>query len=126
MAIKAIKKKKEYKYIPVIERNEDKPLTFIFRPLTKSEQAKLEDSIMNLNPTSQSITLANSSYILNAILITLKEVKNLLDENGKELTGEINMEFLENIPDDILQEFGNVVISVSKDPQNADKYLGEV
>lgn len=129
MAIQLVKKEKEYKYIPVSERKEKNPTTFVFRPLTKEEKASLEDRILTINP-DQSITLANASYLLAVLKIALKRVENILDEKGKltvkDFTNtEVSDEFIEMLPDDLVQEVANVIIAVSKDPQNADIYLGQ-
>jgi len=129
VAIQLVKKEKEYKYIPVSERKEKNPTTFVFRPLTKEEKASLEDRILTINP-DQSITLANASYLLAVLKIALKRVENILDEKGKltvkDFTNtEVSDEFIEMLPDDLVQEVANVIIAVSKDPQNADIYLGQ-
>ena len=131
MAIKISTKKETYTYIPISEREEKKPSSFIFKLLSKTEQAKLEDNIMKFDPQGQSITLANASYLLNAIKMSLKDIKNILDDEGKEIKlvikdGMVTDDFIEMLPDSVLQELGNVIISVSKDPANADLYLGEV
>ena len=130
MALVLHKKSKEYEYIPVEERGTEKPVKFIFKPLRKSQQAKLEDNVMKFDPTGSTITLANASLVLNSIKIGLKKVENVTDEDGKEVKvkfdGDVVADsFLEMFPDNILQELGNVIIAVSKDPQNASKYLGE-
>jgi len=128
MAITLIKKKQEYTYIPVSEREEKNPVKFIFRLLTKEEKAKLEDKLVLVN-NDQTINIANASYLLGAIKIALKKVENLLDENGEQVKikfihNQVSDEFLDMLPDEILQELCQVIVSVSKDPVNADIYLG--
>jgi len=128
MAITVVSKKQEYEYIPISERLSDKPVKFKFRPLTKEEKAKLEDRLIIMSP-DQDIYIANASFLIGAIRLALLDVENLFDENGKEIkptfeNGQVSLSFIELLPDEIVQELGQVIVSVSKDPANADLYLG--
>jgi len=132
MALKVSKKlQKEYKYIPVIERESENPTTFIIRVLSKKEKAELEDNLVSIDQVNQSMKIANSSFIIGAVKKGLVRVENLLDEDGKSIevkrdsNGEISDEFLDLLPDEIINELGNVIIAISKDPNNAELYLGE-
>ena len=132
MALQVSKKlQKEYKYIPVIERESENPTTFIIRVLSKKEKAELEDNLVSIDQVNQSMKIANSSFIIGAVKKGLVRVENLLDEDGKSIevkrdsNGEISDEFLDLLPDEIINELGNVIIAISKDPNNAELYLGE-
>jgi len=132
MALKVSKKlQKEYRYIPIIERDSEKPTIFIIRVLSKKEKAELEDNLVSINQVNQSMKIANSSFIIGAVKKGLVRVENLLDEDGKSIevkrdsNGEISDEFLDLLPDEIINELGNVIIAISKDPNNAELYLGE-
>jgi hypothetical protein len=131
MAIKVVKQeKREFTYIPVEERGSENPVKVIFKPLTKSERAALEDKLIRINP-DQTMTVANATYILEVFKTAVVDIQGLIDENGNEVKpkkehGVLAQEFIEMLPDDFIQEVGNVIIAVSKDPQNADVYLGNV
>jgi len=129
MALKLAKKEKEYKYVPVSERDSENPTTFVFRPLSKEEKAKLEDQLIYLNQETGEMRVSNASFMLGVIKLALKKVENVDVGDGKlkeyDFTNtEVSDEFLEMLPDDIIQELANVILAVSKDPQNADVYLG--
>jgi len=131
MAIKVVKQeKREFTYIPIEERGSENPVKVIFKPLTKSERAALEDKLIRINP-DQTMTVANATYILEVFKTAVVDIQGLIDENGNEVKpkkehGVLAQEFIEMLPDDFIQEVGNVIIAVSKDPQNADVYLGNV
>ena len=131
MAIKVVKQeKKEFTYIPVEERGSENPVKVVFKPLTKAERAALEDKLIRINP-DQTMTVANATYILEVFKTAVVDIQGLIDEEGKEVKpkkehGVLAQEFIEMLPDDFIQEVGNVIIAVSKDPQNADIYLGNV
>jgi len=131
MAFKIVKKETSFDYIPVDQRKEENPLTFVFRPLSKKESALLSDGVLKLDTTTQALTVGNSSYLLQAIRLCLTEVKNLVDDKDKPVSlekdsnGEVTYDFLEYFPDSMLEELGNVIVAVSKDPANADTYLGK-
>ena len=130
MAIKVVKQtKKEYEYIPVAEREEENPVKVIIRPLTKTERAKLEDKLVRMNQ-DQSISIANATYILEIFRLGVVDIKGLVDEDGKEVkvekvNGILTQEFVDMLPDEFVQEVGQVIVAISKDPQNADMYLGK-
>jgi len=129
MAIKVVKTKEEYEYIPVSERGEKNPATFVIRPLSKSEQAKLEDRVLNIDSALGTISMANASFLLNAFILGVKDIKNIVDENGKEIKpviteNGIDIGFLDLLPDEIIKEVAEVIINISKNPQDADVFLG--
>ena len=130
MAIKAVKRQSEYKYIPIEERGEKKPTTFWFKPLDKETKARLEDKLVTVNK-DETINISNASYILEAFRICVVKVENFVDEKGKEIPvrlgkdGLVTFEFIDLLPDEIVQEIGQAIINVSKFPDKADLFLGE-
>lgn len=131
MALKVYKTKEEYDYIPVEERGEKKPATFVIRPLSREEQAKLEDLILKVDPNNGFINMANTSYLLHSFLLGVTDIKNIVDEKGKDLkpvftSKGLDTSFLDLLPDDIIKEVAEVIINISKNPQNADVFLGNI
>ena len=130
MAIKIVKTQKEYKYVPISERDEDKPTTFYFKPMSKEQKAKLEDKLVKVN-SDETVNVANATYILNAVKLCLTKVDNLLDEDNKPIEierckdGLVCGYWLDLLPEDILQELGQTIINVSKYPDRASLFLGE-
>jgi len=130
MAIKAIKKQSEYKYVLLEERGEDRPTTFYFKPLDKETKAKLEDKLVTVNK-DETINISNASYMLEAFRICVMKVENFIDEKGQEIPvsrgrdGLVSYEFLDMLPDSVIQEVGQTIINISKFPDKADLFLGE-
>jgi len=129
MAIKAVKRESIYKYIPLEERGEKQPTTFHFKLLTKEEKAKLEDKLVKVNQ-DETINISNASYILGAFKLCVEKVENFIDESGAEVPvtkdkGLVSNSFLDMLPDEIITEVGNVIINISKNPQQASIFLGE-
>jgi len=130
MAIKAIKRQSEYKYIPLEERGEKKPTTFYFKPLDKETKARLEDKLVTVNK-DETINISNATYILEAFRICVVKVENFVDEKNREVPivrgkdGLVVYDFLDMLPDSIIQEVGQTIINISKFPDKADLFLGE-
>ena len=130
MAIRAVKRESEYKYIPVDEREAEKPTAFYFKPLDKETKAKLEDKLVVVMP-DETINVANSSYLLGAIKLCLVKVENFVDEKDREIPvkrckdGLVCDDWLDLLPDDILNGLGQTIINVSKYPDKASLFLGE-
>ena len=131
MAIRVKHYEKQYEYIPLEDRNSENPTVFVFRRLSHEEMAKLEDNLITMYQ-DQSVTIKNASYLLNVIRLALVDVKNLLDENGKEIKltfddeGLVSSDFIELLPSDLLLELGSTIANVSKFPNMADVYLGKI
>ena len=122
-------KNKVFEYIPISERNSENPVKVKIRLIPKTERAKLEDALLKINPDG-TFTFANATYVLEMFRRGVVDIEGLLDENGNEIKvekdadGYLTYEFIELLPDDFIQEVGNVIVSISKDPQNAELYLG--
>ena len=131
MAITVTKiKKREFDYIPVEERNEKAPVIFKLRLVPKAERARLEDGLLKINQDG-TFNFANASYILEMFRRGVEDITGLKDEDGKEIkvekdgNGYISYDFVEMLPDELIQEVGNVIIAISKDPKNYKVYLGQ-
>ena len=129
MAIKIYKQETQYDYIPVEERAEKNPTIFVIRPLSREEQARLEDNILKVDATQGYINMANASYLLKAFVLGVKDIKNIVDEKGKEVkpvftSNGIDTGFLDMLPDDLIKEVAEVIVNISKYPQDIDVYLG--
>ena len=131
MAITVTKiKKKEFDYIPVDERTEKTPVVFKLRLVSKSERARLEDGLLKINQDG-TFNFANASYILEMFRRGVTDIVGLKDENDKKIdiekdgNGYISYDFMEMLSDELIQEIGNVVIAISKDPKNYKVYLGQ-
>ena len=122
-------KNKEFTYIPVDERKEKNPVKFKIRLINKINRAKLEDGLLKINQDG-TFNFANVSYIIEMFKLGVINIEGLVDEEGKKIkvpkdeNGYITDGFIEMLPDSLIQEVGNVIIAISKDPNNADVYLG--
>jgi len=128
MALK-ISKQKEYEYTPLQFREDEKPFKVWFKPLTASELASLEDNLIELNPTSNSMVIRAGSHDLNVLRYSLLRWEGVEDEKGNPIKldivdGVVQDESLEQIPLSIRSEIAGVINNVSKDPDNSDLYLG--
>ena len=119
----------EYKYTPISERGEDKPFLIKFKPLTTKQLAILEDSVVSLK-TSGDMSLAQGSFNYKTVKAALITWDNVIDSKGEEVkpmfasNGEIKDESLDLIPPPVFTELANVIIGVSKNPNEAQAYLG--
>ena len=122
-------KTKEFKYIPVDERESENPVVFKLRLVPKTERAKLEDGLLKISQDG-TFNFANATYILEMFKRGVVDIEGLVDEEGnlikvKKEHGVIADSFIEMLPDELIQEVGNVIIAISKDPKNYKIYLGE-
>jgi len=124
-----INKTTEYNYTPIGERGEDKPFSIKFKPLTTKQLAVLEDSVVSLKTTGD-MSLAQGSFNYKTVKASLISWSNVIDPNGAEVTpefaanGEVKDESLDLIPPPVFTELANVIIGVSKNPNEAQAYLG--
>jgi hypothetical protein len=124
-----VKKIKEYEYIPLDFREDDKPFKIVFKPLTASQLASLEDNLIELNTSNNTMTIKAGTYDLNVLRYSILRWENVLDENGNPISlnvtnGIVSDDSLELIPITLRSELSGVISSVSKDIDNADLYLG--
>ncbi len=119
---------KTYEYIPLSERGEEKPFTINIRPLTKREYALIEDKIAKFY-RDETMTFASASTNIETFQRGVTGWNNLLDENGKQIkpdkmNGMLTDDAINLLPIDIITEVANVIVGITKDPENTDIYLG--
>jgi len=131
MAIKINKEQRNitYKYIPIMERGEKDPFTVEIRPLTSKELIEIEDKMIKMNK-DESISIATGTYHWEVCKKGIVDWSNFLDENNKEIQIKKNIygvedEILNLLPISLITEIGNVIVGISKDPENAKIYLGQ-
>jgi len=131
MAIRIDRAKKDitYRYVPILERGEKDPFTVEIRPLTPKELIEIEDKMVRLNK-DESISVSTGSYNWEVCKRGIVDWRNLLDERNREIpinrdTIGISDETLNYLPISFITEIANVIVGISKDPENAKLYLGE-
>jgi len=132
MAIKIDRTKKDitYRYIPILQRDEKDPFTVEIRPLTPKELIEIEDKMVRLNK-DESVSVSTGSYNWEVCKRGIVDWRNLLDERNREIPiirDEIGIsdETLNYLPVSYIAEIANVIVGVSKDPENAKMYLGDI
>jgi hypothetical protein len=129
MAITIRKTQETYEYVPLIERGEEKPFTVIIKRLPPRQFTILEDKMAKINQ-DESISFTTGTFNWAVIKKGIIDWRNMLDENGKEIyplkngKGELLDETLDLLPLDIITEIANTIVGISKDPDNANIYLG--
>ncbi len=129
MAITIKKTQETYEYIPLIERGEEKPFTVIIKRLPPRQFTILEDKMAKINQ-DESISFTTGTFNWAVIKKGIIDWRNMLDENGKEIyplkngKGELLDETLDLLPLDLITEIANTIVGISKDPDNANIYLG--
>lgn len=120
-----------YPYIPVSERGVEEPFTVQIKPLGVREMAKLEDGYITIKE-NEGISLSQGAYNQKALKTGILSWENLKDEDGVEYfvkksgKGEVLDESLNLLPPTILTEIANVIVSISKYPEDIDSLLGTV
>ena len=129
MAITIKKVNDTYKYIPLSERGEENPFTVTIRRLPPREFTILEDKMAKINQ-DESISFTTGSFNWAVIKKGIVDWENIFDEDGKPIypakngKGELLDESLDILPLDIIAEIAGTIVSISKDPDNIDLYLG--
>jgi len=130
MAIKITTKQKTYEYIPVGERGEERPFTVTIKALNAREYALTEDILTRMGQ-DQTMLFTTGSYNYLIAQKGIKGWKNLLDENDREIKPIMNGNYLAEeslnlLPPELVTEIANVILGITKDPDNADLYLGNI
>ena len=131
MAIKITEAPKSFDYIPLTERGEQNPFTVTIQKLPPKQFTILEDKMAKINQ-DESISFTTGTFNWAVIKQGVLSWENLLDANDKPITvlkasnGEILDQSLNLLPLELITEIANVIVSISKDPDNADIYLGKV
>jgi len=129
MAITIKQTAETYEFIPLSERMEKDPFTVTIKRLPPRQFTILEDKMAKINQ-DESISFTTGTFNWAVIKKGLVDWKNMLDEDGKPILptksgkGEIVDESLDLLPLELISEIANTIVSISKDPDNIDIYLG--
>jgi hypothetical protein len=127
--MKIVTKQKEYTYIPLIERAEEKPFTVTFKRLDNKTFAKIEDNLTKFTNGGEEAFIQSGTFAYQVFKNAVTGWKNLFDENDKEIKPKFNQagqlldESINLLPADIVAEVAQIIVSVTKDPLNAESYL---
>jgi hypothetical protein len=129
----AIKREKidVIKYIPNLERGEDKPFTVTLKRLTTIEIARLEDALTTYNQESKDIKSSVAMFNINLCKSGIIGWENVLDENDVSVKLLFNSDdnlVTDNCIDDIrtyIDEIAGVVSTISKKPRFINEYVKE-
>lgn len=128
MALIARKKQETYSYIPLIERGEENPFTVKIRRLLPKEFTFIEDKMARIN-ADQTISFTTGTYNWEIAKHGIVGWENLLDENNKPIkpvigSDGITDDSLNLLPPEVITEIAGVIVAITKDPDNAEMYLG--
>ncbi len=124
-----VNQEEEWDYIPVSEREQKEPFTVVVKPLGIRKMAKLEDGYV-LVKEGEGVALNQGTYNTKAVKAGIVSWKNLKDDKGKEYPakfsskGEVLDESLNLLPPSIIAELANVIVSISKYPEDAEVLTG--
>lgn len=123
-----VHKNKEYKYVPYAERGKPDAFTVTVKLLDSRVLSKLDDGYVVFGG-EESITLQQGTYNMKALKYGVVSWENLTDGEveypvKKNAKGEVLDECLAMLPSSIITEIANVIVSISKFPENADVILG--
>ncbi len=129
LTVSTAKSPQTYEYVPLIERGEKNPFTVTVRRLTPKEFSFIEDKMARINQ-DQSVSFTTGTFNWEIVKKGIVGWTNLLDEDGKEVKpvkveGGIADSSLNLLPMDIITELANVIVGLTKDPDNAHLYLAE-
>jgi len=129
----AIKREKidVIKYIPNLERGEDKPFTVTLKRLTTVEIARFEDALTTYNQETKDIKSSVAMFNINLCKSGIIGWENVLDEN------DVNVKLLFNSDDNLvtdsciddirtyIDEIAGVISTISKKPRFISEYIKE-
>lgn len=129
----AIKREKidVIKYIPNLERGEEKPFTVTLKRLSSIEMARLEDALTTYNQETKDIKSSVAVFNINLCKMGIIGWENVLDEN------DVNVKLLFNTDDGLvtdsciddirtyIDEIAGVVSTISKKPKFIGEYIKE-
>jgi len=119
-----------FEYIPNSQKGEKDPFTVSLKRLSPKEYALIEDKLIQYHQ-DEVMTFSTSITNFTAVQNSLINWKNMLGEDNKPISpkfnnGLLDEKSLELIPMPMITEIANVVVGISKDPENADQYLGNI
>jgi len=129
MAITIKKTQETYEFTPLSERGEENPFTVTIKRLPPRQFTILEDKMAKINQ-DESISFTTGTFNWAVLKKGVVDWSNMFDEDEKPIfpakngKGELLDESLDLLPLDIITEIANTVVSISKDPDNIDIYLG--
>lgn len=126
--------KQEFKYVLIADRkdengeDEKNPITFEFKPLNQKQLAKIQDSIITYKEGFKEMSISQNSVNVEIVQSQIIGWENIVDENGKEVKFDkkigVTEDILAFIGSEGIAELGNVILNVSKFPDDADSHLG--
>ena len=131
MALKINKSEETYEYIPLSERGDEAPFTVKLKRILPRQFTILEDKMAKINK-DESISFTTGSFNWEVLKKGVTGWVNMIDEDGKDIkclksgAGEVLDNSLNYLPLTIITEIANVLTGISKDPDNAEVYLGTV
>jgi len=132
MAIQVSKTTTPHKYVPYNQRGDEvkDPVVLTIRGLIPKESAALDDTLTRIYQ-DQSISINQGSYNYEVVRAALLSWTNVNDEKGKPLPivlvgNLVADESLNLLPIDWVNEIANVIVAISKNPDEADLYLGNL
>ncbi len=129
MALTTQKTAKDYEYVPIIERDSENPFTVKLKRIMPRQFTILEDKMAKINK-DESISFTTGTFNWEILKKGVTGWDNLLDGEGKDVRcakngqGEVLDNSLDLLPLSIITEVANVIVGISKDPENAEVYLG--
>jgi len=116
-------------YVPISERESDKPFTATIKQLKPQELAALEDDMAKIN-NDQSLTIQTGRFnysVLRAGLVGWFNFKNGDKDVKPKKTaiGVIDEESLNMLPPILVAELSEVILNISRFPTSIDVYLGK-
>ena len=129
MALKLSKNKiKTFKYITGDQREEKLPFTLTVKPLTPKEYATIEDNIIKVNK-DESVSFTTGTFNWQICKRGILDWENFLNDKNiqikpKKEFDEVSDASLNQLPYDYITEIANVIVGITKDPDNANLYLG--
>ena len=120
---------KTYKYIPIMERGETNPFTLYIKRLTPKEYAFTEDKTIKVHKDA-SFSFTSGSFNWEICKKGIVNWENLIDEHNKEIKIQkdidgVTDDSLNLLPVELISEIAEVILGITKDPENADLYLGQ-
>lgn len=121
----------DYGYTPILERGQENPFRAKVKRILPRQFTILEDKMAKINK-DESISFTTGSFNWEVLKKGMTGWEGMVDENGKEVKclksggGEVLDSSLNLLPLDLITEIANVIVGISKDPENATVYLGEV
>jgi len=118
--------KTTYDYVPLSERDDKTPFTVTIRRLPIKILTEIQDAAITIRESGGYEYNVNKQ-VLTALEYGLVGWDNITD--GKKpikfriVNGKADVETLEYLPEDLRVEIGNVILAITRDPNNAEEIL---